>query len=238
MRWLLLLPVVFCAAAPTASVRIAPVVAAPVVTASVAKTDPPKTHDDTITIRNASRSYGFVIHKSEAGVHVDVDDKSGTKLQTISLDEIAIRRDDSGAVLVDSADLYEDQGTIDVGDFDFDGREDFAIQVNQDGPYGGPTFAVYLQNANGLFEESDELSELTRTTLGLFQVDPQRRLLVTMAKSGCCYHETEEHEVHGGKPVVVHRLIEDAMSDDQWVVTTEEALVRGKWTKHVTHVPQ
>lgn len=221
--------------------RIAPSISTPAPAAStvVEKPDEPKAVGETITIRNASTRYDFVIHTNgDGGARVDVGDKSGAVLQTIALDEIAIQRDDTGAILVDSGDLYEWQGTINVGDFDFDGREDFAIQVNENGPYGGPTFEVYLQNANDRFVHSDELSELTQTTLGFFQVDPQRRLLVTMAKSGCCWHETEELEVHGGKPVAVHRFVEDAMTDDKWVITTEETLVKGRWTKRVTREPK
>ena len=229
---------VSCAVARPPNVRIAPAVATPPpVATNDAKPETPPPHGASITIRNASRRYDFVIHPG-APAKVDVDDKSGATLQTITLEEIAIQRDDSGDVLVDSGELYDAQGTINVGDFDFDGREDFAIQVNQNGPYGGPTFDVWLQTANDSFARSQELSELTQTTLGFFQVDPDRRLLVTMAKSGCCWHETEEHEVRAGKPVVVHRVTEDAISDDQWVITTEEALVKGRWTKKVTRAPK
>lgn len=222
--------------------QLAPVVATRVVApVLLEKLEKNETRDETITIRDASRIHDFVIHESSGGgvrVDVDVDDKSGTKLQTITLETIAIERDDSGRVVVDSADLYETQGTINADDFDFDGREDFAIQIDKNGPYGGPTFAVYLATSNDHFAYSSELSELTRTTLGFFQVDPRRRLLTTMAKSGCCWHETEEHEVVGGKPIVVHRLTQDAMSDDHWVITTEETRVNGRWTKHVTRDPK
>jgi hypothetical protein len=63
-------------------------------------------------------------------------------------------------------------------------------------------------------------------------------LITTFAKSGCCWHETEEHEMRNGTPLVVHRVIEDAMSDDAMVITTEETLVKGRWTKYVTRVPK
>lgn len=225
------------AAAPRATVQLAPAVAKQVAPVVIEKPEKVVTHRETITIRNASRRYDFVIHTG-APAKVDVDDKSGTTLQTITLDEIAIQRDDSGAIVVDSGEIYDAQGTINVGDFDFDGREDFAIQIDQNGPYGGPTFDVWLQTSNDSFARSEELSELTRTTLGFFQIDPDRRLLITMAKSGCCWHETEEHEVRGGKPVAVHRVTEDAMTDDAWVITTEEALVKGRWVTHVTRSPK
>jgi hypothetical protein len=163
-----------------------------------------------------------VIHVDPGGVaRVDIDDKAGTRLQTLTLAEILVRPD-----------------MITVDDFDFDGREDLAIEVNQEGPYGAPTFGIYLQNANDRFERSDALSELTQSGYGLFRADAARGLLITWNKYGCCLHETQEYELHAGKPVVVHRLVEDTESDDAWTIRTEETLVNGKWAKRVTRTPK
>ena len=52
---------------------------------------------------------------------------------------------DSGEARVNTAQLYDYQGTIVVDDYNFDGREDLAAQTGQDGPYGGPTFSIFLQ---------------------------------------------------------------------------------------------
>ena len=123
-----------------------------------------------------------------------------------------------------------------VGDFNFDGREDFAVQIDQSGSYGGPTFDVFLALPNGSFVRSEPLSRLTRERLGMFEVDAQKKHLVTFEKSGCCYHVTEELAVVGDAPVPVFRLIEDATGDA--VIVTKERWVNGKWHRKVRRVPK
>ena len=156
----------------------------------------------------------------------------GAEVQRFELDEVWIAFDADGTPRVNSAGLYDVQGTVNVDDFDFDGREDFAVQVDQSGPYGGPTFAVFLHAAGEeRFTRSEPLSRLTAETLGFFRVDAARRRLVTLQKSGCCFHVTEEHAVVGGEPLVLARFTEDATAGDGFAVVTEERLVGGRWRK-------
>jgi hypothetical protein len=196
-------------------------------------------------MRTASKRYDFALRMKQTcpGEHATVGgcagpaelrvlSKAGTVLQSIDLGEAFVVFDEHGEPLVNSAELYDDQGTLNVGDFDFDGREDFAVQANQEGPYGGPTFSVFVQKASGeRWTRSEALSRLTRENLGFFRVDTARKRLVTMSKSGCCWHSTEEHAIVKGAPVVVHRVVEDATSDDGSVLQTEETLVKGKWQR-------
>jgi hypothetical protein len=205
----------------------------------------------TFVLRTASTKYDFRLSMKQtcpgeaadsigcAGKAVlHVLDKNERELQAIALDEAWVMFDAHGQPLADSAALYDDQGTINVGDFDFDGREDFAVQIDQSGPYGGPTFDVYLHvPGEERFVRSDALSQLTRDSLGFFRVDAARKRLVTFSKSGCCYHVTEENEVVRGKPNVVRREIEDATAGDGFVVDTEETRVGGKWRKRSRRVP-
>ena len=121
------------------------------------------------------------------------------------------------------------EGQVVFDDFDFDGRQDFAVHRDDSGPYGSGTFDVYLQNASNRFVRSAPLSELTETTMGLFTVDPARKRLVTSAKSGCCFHVTEDLEVIGGAPRAVHRVTEDALTDEDHVITTVEDFIGGRW---------
>jgi hypothetical protein len=119
-----------------------------------------------------------------------------TETQRLHLESVCIVRDPDGALLVNSAQPEEDQGTLVVDDFDFDGREDLAVQVSHKGSYGTPTFRILLGQAKpGEFAFSPELSKLD--SLGLFQVDQKRKRLVTHAKSGCCFHLDEEHRREG-----------------------------------------
>jgi hypothetical protein len=163
---------------------------------------------------------------------------SDVAVQDVSLESIAVVEDDRGQPLVNAARLYDWQGTLEIGDFDFDGHEDFAVQDSEQGPYGGPTFQVFLYRpASSRFERSDELSDLTRQTLGFFQVDARRKRITTFAKSGCCYHVTEQYAVRRGALVMVSRVTEDAMYDGPVHVTTEK-LVAGKWLSTTRDLPR
>jgi hypothetical protein len=155
---------------------------------------------------------------------------SAAALQTLHLENVCVILDTpSGEPLVNSARLYDYQGTINVGDFNFDGQEDIAVQDGHSGPYGGPTYSVFLYSRrDGYFHFSDELSTLTREALGFFQVDANRRRLVTLAKSGCCYHVLTEYRVVDDKPIAVYRVVDDA-TGGKWVVETRERWVGGRW---------
>jgi len=240
--WLLLLA--SCARPVAAPVHLA-VVAAPPPPAPVAteKPAPPPPAKCAYDVRTASQTWDFHVETARPCRSSDVADcgaatlairdKHGSEVQTLSLESLCLVESAPGALLANSAALYDSQGTILVGDFDFDGREDFAVQVGEDGPYGGPTFDVYLGGSGG-FALSPKLSALTRETLGFFEVDAKNRHLVTRSKSGCCWHQTEVLEVHGGVPTPVERYTEDATDPNGAVVVdTEEKLVRGKWVRTV-----
>jgi hypothetical protein len=163
---------------------------------------------------------------------------AGPPRQRIELGELWVIAGPAGQPLVNSAELYDFQGSLNVGDFNFDGEDDLAIQVGQDGPYGGPTFDIYLYDrAKAQFARSEPLSEISRGTLGLFQIDPIRRRLVTFAKSGCCYHVTEELEVIRDRPVPVSRFIQDATGDGD-VIEIRERLVGKRWVRETRKLPR
>lgn len=162
--------------------------------------------------------------------------KDGAEVQPIALEQVWVMFGDDGAPLVNAAELYESQGTILAGDFDFDRREDFAVQVDQNGPYAGPTFAVFLHAPREeRFVLSEPLSQLTREKLDFFTIDAAKKRLRTQEKSGCCFHVTEEHEVLHGTPRVVSRITEEGTDDSLKV--TEERLVRGRWVKKTHREP-
>ena len=142
-----------------------------------------------------------------------------------------------GASIVNDDGLYDLQGTIIVGDFDFDGREDFAVQIDQSGPYGGPTFAVFLRSATRRrFVRSEPLSRLTQETLGFFRSTPRGTVYSRRRRAAAAFHVFEEHEVVDRRPRVVERVTEDALRGDGFVVVTEERRVGGRWHKTVRRV--
>ncbi len=153
-----------------------------------------------------------------------------TPVQLIPMDNIFLSFTKRGKPLANSAALYDYQGVINVGDFNFDGQEDFAIQNGNHGSYSGPSYDVYLSIRDSeRFEFNRDFSELIDSTLGFFQFDAERKRLVTFGKSGCCYHETTEYEVVGNKPVPISRVIDQAKGDRSF--THEERWVNGKWAR-------
>ena len=202
-------------------------------------------------IANASGRYDFLLRFAETSCEtpsppdhatcegagaVEVRRKGqSVPLQVFEPVDLFVGFSGASAPLVNSARRYDYQGAINVGDFNFDGEEDFALQDGNNGSYGGPSYQVYLYApAASRFELSQPMTDLITETLGFFEVDTAARQLRTAAKSGCCYHEYVAYEVVDNVPRPVHRLIEDALAgadgEDKMTVT-EETLVKGKWRR-------
>lgn len=161
-------------------------------------------------------------------------------MQTINFPNVFVTlQEGGGAPLVNSAQRYDYQGVLNVGDFNFDGHEDFGIQTGNEGSYGGPSYDVYLFDAKtGRFVFNDAMTGLILETLGFFEVDPVHQRIRTFAKSGCCYHEETTYRVEHDVPVAVARHIEDAMSSGgERMEVTDEVLVNGKWRRRVHYEP-
>lgn len=159
--------------------------------------------------------------------------------QVINLPRVFVALPKGGmGPLVNSAHLYDYQGVINVGDFNFDGLEDFGIQTGNEGSYGGPSYDVYLFNARAQrFVRNSEMTSLILSTLGFFEVDAKNKRLRTFAKGGCCYHETTTYRVDHDVPVAVGRYSEEVMNSGDKMKITEETLVNGKWRSKVHYEP-
>lgn len=157
--------------------------------------------------------------------------------QTINLPNVFVTLPDGGSVpLVNSARLYDDQGVINVGDFNFDGYDDFGIQAGNEGSYGGPSYDVYLFDPKtARFVHNDAMTQLIQETLGFFEVDAKQKRLRTLAKSGCCYHETTTYRVERDTPVAIARHIEDGMAAGNKMKIVDETLVNGTWRQKVRY---
>ena len=132
--------------------------------------------------------------------------------------------------LANTAPLYDDQGLINTGDFNFDGNEDFAVQTGHTGSYGGPSYSVYLYSPNKQkFILNKAMSNLIEETLGFFRVDETHQRLITLSKSGCCYHETTWYAVIRNRPVPVSRTVDDRTSDDGYDYISRQRMVHGRW---------
>lgn len=210
----------------------------------------------TLKIRGASRSYDMTIREGacdgrrEAVPDANADDDearparlviyrkgAGAPFQVLCLPSVRVYKDHlannsarPGARRV----LYDESYTLVFGDFNFDGREDFAVCNGANGGYGGPSYDVYVfDKAARKFVENRRLSRLAgEGYLGMFSADAKRKLLVAQSKSGCCYHETQKYKVVNDRPRLVEKVTEDAMTGDGVTITTVK-LVNGKWVKRV-----
>jgi len=134
--------------------------------------------------------------------------------------------------------LYNEQSPLIFNDFNFDGTEDLAIRNGNESSYGGPSYDVYVFNSTRQqFVPSEELTGLAHENLGMFEVDPVRKRLITYSKSGCCWHLTTEYAVMPQKRLVkVDELEEDATGGDNVTVTKRE-LINSQWKKIIKTYP-
>ncbi len=164
--------------------------------------------------------------------------KGGTvAYQTINVADTSVELGDGGQPEVNATMLYDKQSAVNVGDFNFDGMEDVAICDGNNGPYGMPSYKVYLSSkAAKKFIYNKAFSEAL-VGLGMFDVDKDKKQLTTFNKSGCCWHTTEKYSVVGGRLVKVWEETEDAtIKDETKIKITTKTLVGGKWKSSVKYV--
>ena len=193
-------------------------------------------------ITNASRYFDFEVRifakpaetgdntREGPGLVIVYTKGSPRPLQTVMMDNIVASSDKDGHPLINTAKLYDYQGLINVGDFNFDGHEDFAVQNGNNGAYAGPSYDVYLYvTTTNLFQFNKPLTALIEESLGFFDVDPSKKLLTTFSKDGCCYHTITTYTVVNNKAVPVSREIEDASKSDKYAYVSDQRMVNGKW---------
>jgi hypothetical protein len=128
--------------------------------------------------------------------------------------------------------LDKDQSIVIVDDFNFDGREDVAIQNGNDGSYGSPSYDVYVYNqTKKMFVPSAELSALASDTVGLFSVDHKRKRIITFEKDGCCWHLTSEYAVIPKKGLQKVNTKEEAIESDG----NNVKVIINNWQKNSWH---
>ncbi len=136
--------------------------------------------------------------------------------------------------------LYDEQSVMTFDDFNFDGLEDVAICDGNNGAYGMPSYQVYLYSkAEGRFTNNAAFTKLGQEYLGMFEVDPKRKRLSTLTKSGCCWHQAAEYIVVNNVPKMVLEITDDATYTGQGgdkVKVTTRRLVKGRWQTSVKYV--
>lgn len=160
-------------------------------------------------------------------------------IQQFKSDELNFYLDETLKPTVNIIELYGEQSPLIFDDFNFDGSEDIAIRNGSGGPYGGPTYDVYVFHRNKKkFVLSQDLTNLTYESLGMFQNDPQHKRIITLNKSGCCYHIRSEYSVVLRKGLLLVRdFEEDVTVGGDKVRVTERNLIRGKWKISTQYFP-
>jgi len=161
------------------------------------------------------------------------DKKTNTELIKLYSNELAFDLH-GGKVLANILNIpYGEQSLIQYQDYNFDGIKDLAIMDGQNSCYHGPSFKIYLAN-NRSFHLNEDFTKLAQGGCGMFNLDPAKKMIFTMFKSGCCWHQYSNYIVENNVPKVVYIETVDASQDESGkvsIVTTTERLVGGKWEK-------
>lgn len=196
-------------------------------------------------IKNASRDYNVKLEVAkcdeafcEGAAEFSLYRKGTGKLfQTIKLADTKFMPEE--AQLKASKSMYDAQSVIFFEDYNFDGQADLAVRDGFNGGYGGPSYQIYLFSPKTQkFVHSLAFTNLAQGEyLGMFEVNKKTKTLQTFAKSGCCWHRTEEFKVAKNKPQKVLEITEDAtIPDETKVKITTKKLVNGKWRTSVRRV--
>jgi hypothetical protein len=208
---------------------------------------------ETLKIRNVSKSYDLEVRVAACGGegrHGDANTCSGpatlrvfrkgskTPFQTLRMPNVELYRDTAAFSPETSAKprgIYAEEYSFVFDDFNFDRREDLAVCDGRRGGYSGPSYTVFLFDGRaGRFVENRRLSRLAEGPyLGLFFPNAKAKTLAAFSKDGCCYHETEVYKVVNNRPVLVEKVIEDAIPrggvPEGYMLVTTRKRVGARW---------
>jgi hypothetical protein len=164
-----------------------------------------------------------------------------TPFQTFRMDYTSFSQGDNDHASAKVTRLKDEQFAAIFPDYNFDGVRDLALCDGNNGPYGAPTYQIYLfSRAANKFVYSEPFTELSQEgRLGMLKVDRMRKRFRTVSKAGCCLHMTEEFVVVNNRPKKILEIEEDAMiADEKRVKITTKRLVNGRWRRTVKYVPR
>ncbi len=171
---------------------------------------------ETFTIDGFSNEYYGKLYISDTkevfspGWVAVYDKKTNRQLIKIESDELTFNLHE-GKIQANVKELpYGEQSQIMYDDFNFDGKNDFAIMDGQNSCYHGPSFQIFLATDRG-FKHSPEFTTLAQEYCGMFQVDHQEKKISTMTKSGCCWHQFSDFIVQNNKPIPI-KVVEEGLS--------------------------
>ena len=152
-------------------------------------------------------------------------------MQMIDMENMYVELDAEGQISSNQVELYgENNSPIVAEDFNFDGLPDLALRNGNHGPYAGPSYLVYLHNPGRFqLDFSEAFTVLGHSSLMLFDVDAEKKQLLTFDKNGCCWHVISRYRVMDNEPVLVGEQILDNRQKAGITIITERELVDGVW---------
>ncbi|MGH1518261.1 XAC2610-related protein [Chryseobacterium sp. JK1] len=189
-------------------------------------------------VKDASKNYSAVIQIEDCldgrcggkGT-VELFDNKNTKIQTFTSDDLIVYLAENRKLLSGKMNsLTKEESPIVINDFNFDGSEDIAIRNGNMGNYNGASYDVYVFNSTRLsFVKSKELTELASNALDMFNVDSERKRLISYGKSGCCNIFTIEYAVIPNKGLDKVLVKEEDKTEEDRVKVTIKEKIKDKW---------
>ena len=163
--------------------------------------------------------YGYIDQNDDESGTITIKDKKSDKdLITLESESISIELHDGSIKANILQAPYGEQSVIMYEDYNFDGVKDFAISDGRKSCYGGLSFQVYLAK-KGAFVFSESFTRLAQEYCGMFDIDPKKKTISTMTKSGCCWHEYSTFIVQDNKPKAIE-IIEESCTGSYIVERT------------------
>lgn len=122
---------------------------------------------------------------------------------------------------------YGSQSVLIYDDFNFDEVKDIALMNGYMSCYGGPSFDVYLAKGNE-FVYHEEFSRLGNEYCGFFSVDYETKIIHTMTKSTCCWHQFSEFKVENDEPIPIRIVERSFRANNGFNEITETIYKNGK----------
>lgn len=153
---------------------------------------------------------------------VEVYDRSTKKkLIHVDADELSFDLHD-GEIKANIAEIpYGEYSVLLYEDYNFDGVKDFAIMDGFNSCYGGPSFQIFLASEKD-FVYNEGFTELAQNNCGMFVVDAKNKVISTMTKSGCCWHQYSDYIVENNHPKLISTHTEDCLKAPICTTTIEE----------------
>jgi len=145
-----------------------------------------------------------------------------TECESIAFEDVALSS--SKKIIVP----YEGQSMILYEDYNFDGKNDLAVQQYYSSK--GPSYSIYLSK-NNTFEYDSAYTKIIRNSQGNFDLDTLDKKIYTRGNGGCCWHSFSTYSIQNTRPVLISEVIEE--SDFAFTTTTTKELKDGKMIETV-----